>query len=284
MVCFISSPSPVPVLVSPTFFLFLIFESSSVICLLLHRYFRHHRSHGTLTNIQRISLPLYFTHCLIMSEKANTQSPSLPPTELLQQSQGHKDNSDSSTSSSQRSNGNTTPDATANANNNKNIGNFNANFFKNGPNVLNSDSTNGNNENTIDNSPDAIGTTNASNSKPPKDGLAKLDDDASKQPKKKGKAGRPRIHHDNQGSVSGSRTNPDGINVSVNEVIPKVWVICNFGVPVMAQIAIEALKKGDKVVLGCCPGGEDESKLLKRADRLWQRYPDRCIVVELDIK
>lgn len=219
-----------------------------------------------------------------MSEKANTQSPSLPPTELLQQSQGHKDNSDSSTSFSQRSNGNTTPDATANANNNKNIGNFNANFFKNGPNVLNSDSTNGNNENIIDNSPDAIGTTNASNSKPPKDGLAKLDDDASKQPKKKGKAGRPRIHHDNQGSVSGSRTNPDGINVSVNEVIPKVWVICNFGVPVMAQIAIEALKKGDKVVLGCCPGGEDESKLLKRADRLWQRYPDRCIVVELDIK
>ena len=139
-------------------------------------------------------------------------------------------------------------------------------------------------KNIINNSPDAIGTTNASNSKPPKDGLAKLDDDASKQPKKKGKAGRPRIHHDNQGSVSGSRTNPDGINVSVNEVIPKVWVICNFGVPVMAQIAIEALKKGDKVVLGCCPGGEDESKLLKRADRLWQRYPDRCIVVELDIK
>jgi hypothetical protein len=216
-----------------------------------------------------------------MSEKVGTQSSNPAAVELLAQSHSHKDGSDGSASSSQLSNDNMTTNVITNANNNKNIDNFNADFFKNDSNILNSN--NSNNKDIIDNNPDTISTTNASNSKPAKDGVAKLDD-ASKQPKKKGKAGRPRIHHDNHGSVAGSRTNPDGTSVSVNEVIPKVWVICNFGVPVMAQIAIEALKKGDKVVLGCCPGGEDESKLLKQADRLWQRYPDRCIVVELDIK
>lgn len=32
-------------------------------------------------------------------------------------------------------------------------------------------------------------------------------------------------------------------NRPVNEIVPKVWVISNFAVPVSQQIAIEALKK-----------------------------------------
>ena len=85
-------------------------------------------------------------------------------------------------------------------------------------------------------------------------------------------------------SSSNNSHNSLSFSRSVNEVIPKVWIISNFSVPIMAQIAVEALKKGDKVVLGCCPGGDNEPKLLRHADRLRQRCPDRCIVVELDVK
>lgn len=109
--------------------------------------------------------------------------------------------------------------------------------------------------------------------------------------KKKGRIGRPRLHSETGTDLSTVEDQANGASgangsnmVSVNEVIPKVWIISNFSVPIMAQIAVEALKKGDKVVLGCCPGGENEHHLLKQADRLRQRCPDRCIVVELDVK
>lgn len=117
--------------------------------------------------------------------------------------------------------------------------------------------------------------------------------------KKKAKGGRPRVNSDviEHGGTTTSASDssmarsygPTDSNTttttrSVNEVIPKVWIISNFAAPIMAQIAVEVLKKGDKVVLGCSPGGEKEQELLKQADRLRQRCPDRCIVVELDIK
>lgn len=118
--------------------------------------------------------------------------------------------------------------------------------------------------------------------------------DSGKNVKRRGRPGRPRIHALNDGSTDSQSTaslkdssvrSVYGTNGrSVNEVIPKVWVISNFSMPIMAQVAWEVLKKGDKVVLGCCPGGENEPELLRQADRLRQRCPDRCIVVELDVK
>lgn len=111
--------------------------------------------------------------------------------------------------------------------------------------------------------------------------------------KHKGRLGRPRIHPENGNETSNSSDNnrasfsngtSGGLVRSVNEVIPKVWIISNFSAPTMAKIASEVLKKGDKVVLGLCPGGDNEAQLLKKADRLRHWCPDRCIVVELDVR
>lgn len=85
---------------------------------------------------------------------------------------------------------------------------------------------------------------------------------------------------------------PNAINANVNvnhmrkvnEVVPKVWVISNFMILVCQQIAVEALKKGDIVVLGCTPGGASEHEVLKKAEKLRQKYPERCLIVELDIR
>lgn len=73
-------------------------------------------------------------------------------------------------------------------------------------------------------------------------------------------------------------------NRPVNEIVPKVWVISNFAVPVSQQIAIEALKKGDIVVLGCGPGGALESNTIKKAESLKLQAPNRCLIVELNVR
>lgn len=203
-----------------------------------------------------------------MPEEVVSQTINPPTTNPLVQSQRHieiDDNDNISASVNTSANINDNQDSRTNGGSNS------ANFTNNTSSIKN-------NSNINDNSGSSDTTIKSSKGR-----VTKLDD-SSKPPKKKGKPGRPRIHHDNQGAVAGSRTQQSGYSVSVNEVIPKVWVISNFSVPFMAQIAVEALKKGDKVVLGCCPGGEGEPKLLKQADRLRQRYPERCIVVELDIK
>lgn len=204
-----------------------------------------------------------------MPEEVVSQTINPPTTNPLVQSQHQIEiNNNDNTSASV----NTSASTNDNQNSSTNGGGNSANFTNNNTTSIKT------NSNTNDNSGSSDTTIKSSKGR-----VTKLDD-SNKPPKKKGKPGRPRIHHDNQGTVAGSRMPQSGYSVSVNEVIPKVWVISNFSVPFMAQIAVEALKKGDKVVLGCCPGGEGEPKLLKQADRLRQRYPERCIVVELDIK
>lgn len=89
------------------------------------------------------------------------------------------------------------------------------------------------------------------------------------------------------GSSNSNNSNAN-VNVNhmrkVNEVVPKVWVISNFMILVCQQIAVDALKKGDIVVLGCTPGGASEQEVLKKAEKLRQKYPERCLIVELDIR
>lgn len=118
----------------------------------------------------------------------------------------------------------------------------------------------------------------------------KPDQTKGKRKSKPGRPGRPKLHLDEGGDVLAADLNRPSVlsgpnsTHSVNEVIPKVWIISNFSIPVMAQVAFSTLKKGDKVVIGCCPGGDNEPTLLRKADRLRQRFPDRCIVVELDVR
>lgn len=97
-------------------------------------------------------------------------------------------------------------------------------------------------------------------------------DNLSQPPPPRSRPGRPRIHHPNSPHT-------------VNMVIPKVWILANFSVlPLMSRLAMEILKKGDKVVLGCCPGGTEEPELLKQADDIRRDHEDRCCVVELDTR
>lgn len=111
-------------------------------------------------------------------------------------------------------------------------------------------------------------------------------------PKRKGRPpGRPRIYHPDTTTAAGTTgslsSTLDGANPaahSVNEIIPKVWIIANFGLPIATQIAQGVLQKGDKVVLGCSPGGQNEAALLRKAEAMRMKWPDRCIVVELDVR
>lgn len=116
-------------------------------------------------------------------------------------------------------------------------------------------------------------------------------DTATSQPRGRG-VGRPKLHASNSysgptSSTSSTKPYPTpnvNANRPVNEIIPKVWIIANFAVPVAQQIAAEALKKGDRVVLGCGSGGSLGQETTKKAETLRLQAPDKCLVVELDIR
>lgn len=59
-------------------------------------------------------------------------------------------------------------------------------------------------------------------------------------------------HNSTQNTHGQGTTNVNHIR-QVNEVVPRVWVISNFLIPVTQQIATEALKRSDILVLGCSP-------------------------------
>lgn len=75
-------------------------------------------------------------------------------------------------------------------------------------------------------------------------------DTATSQPRGRG-VGRPKLHASNSysgptSSTSSTKPYPTpnvNANRPVNEIIPKVWIIANFAVPVAQQIAAEALKR-----------------------------------------
>lgn len=118
------------------------------------------------------------------------------------------------------------------------------------------------------------------------------------KPRRRGRPGKRRISLEDSShaeaqlpstTTTGSNANNDSpssssYSHSANEIIPKVWIIANYSVAVAASIATQILIKGDNVVLGCSPGGHNEQYLLRQADRLIQRFPGRCIAVELDIR
>lgn len=102
------------------------------------------------------------------------------------------------------------------------------------------------------------------------------------EPRRRGRPpGRPRIYPDTADpTLDGEvRSGPPA-----NEIIPKVWIICNFSIPTAECIAGKVLEKGDKAVLGCSASGKNGSETLHRAEKLRERWGGNCVVVQLDVR
>lgn len=106
-------------------------------------------------------------------------------------------------------------------------------------------------------------------------------------PRKRGRPpGRPRIYfgaNEQTGDPGGSAYADQ--QPSVNEIIPKVWILSDFTLAAAQCIAKQVLEKGDKVVLGFKPNGKQSQEVLQAAEDLVVKWgKSNCVVMELDVR